>query len=70
MIKMFISSFYNTLIDEEDAIPTTTMLAIDQLKQKNILITIITNRLQNEVLYYNKDYPFIDYIISLNGSII
>ncbi|MBR3210506.1 MAG: HAD family phosphatase [Bacilli bacterium] len=70
MIKLFISSFYNTLIDEEDAIPTSTMFSIDHLKQKKVQFAITTNRLQNEVLYYNQDYPFIDYIISLNGSLI
>ena len=70
MIKMLVCSFYNTLIDEEDAIPTSTMLEIDRLRQKGIKITILTNRLQEDLLYYNHDYPFIDYIISLNGSVI
>ena len=70
MIKMFVSSFYNTLIDEEDAIPTSTMLEIDRIRQKKIKFTIITNRAIEDVLYYNHDYPFIDYIISLNGSLI
>ena len=70
MIKMLVSSFYNTIIDEEDAIPTSTMFALDTLKKKKIKLTILTNRLSEEVLYYNQDYPFIDYIISLNGSII
>lgn len=70
MIKMLVSSFYNTMIDEEDAIPTSTMFALDSIKKQNILFTFLTNRLQEEVLYYNQDYPFIDYIISLNGSIL
>lgn len=68
MIKLLVTSFYNTLIDEEDAIPTSTMFAFDKLKAKNIKLVIITNRLEDEVIYYNHDYPFIDYIISLNGS--
>jgi len=68
MIKMLVSSFYNTLIDEEDAIPTSTMLEIDRMRQKGIKLVILTNRFEEEVLYYNHDYPFIDYIISLNGS--
>jgi len=68
MIKLFVTSFYNTLIDEEDAIPTSTMFAIDKLKQKGTKLVILTNRLEDEVIYYNHDYPFIDYIISLNGS--
>ncbi len=70
MIKIVFSSFYNTLIDEEDAIPTSTMFELDRIKQKGIKFCILTNRLSDEVLYYNHDYPFIDYIISLNGSII
>ena len=70
MIKMLVSSFYNTLIDEEDAIPTSTMLELDRVKQNGTQFVVITNRLPEDVLYYNRDYPFIDYIISLNGSII
>ena len=70
MIKLFVSSFYNTIIDEEDAIPTSTMFEIDRVKQKGIKLCIITNRLQEDVLYYNQDYPFIDTIISLNGGVI
>lgn len=70
MIKMLVSSFYNTIIDEEDAIPTSTMLELDRVKQKGMKLTILTNRLIEDVLYYNHDYPFIDYIIGLNGSII
>ena len=68
MIKLFATSFYNTLIDEEDAIPTSTMLEFERIRKKNIKLVILTNRLEEEVLYYNQDYPFIDYIISLNGS--
>ena len=70
MIKMIVCSFYNTLIDEEDAIPTSTMLELDRIKQKEIKLTILTNRLLEDVLYYNQDYPFIDYVIALNGSIL
>lgn len=70
MLKMVSSSFYNTLIDNEEAIPKTTMLEIDRIRKKNILFTINTNRHYKEVLDYNKSYNFIDYIISLNGSYI
>lgn len=70
MIKMVVSSFYNTLIDKEEAIPTSTMLEIDRIRKKGILFTICTNRLYKEVLDYNMDFPFIDYIISLNGDYI
>ena len=70
MIKMLVVDFFNTLIDKEDAISTSTMLGIDSLKQDGIKLTIITNRLLDDVLYYNESYPFIDYIISLNGGVI
>ena len=67
MIRMLISSFYNTLIDKEDAIPMSTMLEIDKLRNKGILFSVCTNKSKEDILYYNHDYPFIDYIISLNG---
>ena len=67
---MVVSSFYNTIIDEEDAIPTSTMLEIERIRQKGILFSICTNRQYKEILDYNKDFSFVDYIISLNGSIV
>ena len=68
MIRMVVSSFYNTLINYEEAIPTSTMLEIDRIRNNKVLFTISTNGLYNEILDYNKDFPFVDYIISLNGS--
>ena len=70
MIKMVVSSFYNALLDEDEAIPTSTMLEIERIRTKGIVFTICTNRLYTEVLDYNKDFPFVDYIISLNGGYI
>ena len=70
MIKMVVSSFYNTIINDEEAIPTSTMLEIDRIKQKGILFSICTNRQYKEILEYNKDFSFVDFIISLNGSIV
>lgn len=70
MIKIVVSSFYNTLINYEEAIPTSTMLEIDRIRNKKVLFTVSTNGLYNEILEYNKDFPFVDYIISLNGSYI
>lgn len=70
MIKMLVSSFYNTLIDDEEAIPMSTMLEIDKLRNKSIYFTICTNRSDEDVLYYNHDYDFIDYIIAYNGNLI
>ncbi len=70
MIKMIVSSFHNALLDEEEAIPTSTMLEIERIRKKRIAFSICTNRLYTEVLEYNRDFPFTDYIISLNGSYI
>lgn len=70
MRRMLISSFYNTLIDKEDAIPMSTMIEIDKLRKNGILFSVCTNRDKEDVLYYNHDYPFIDYIISFNGNYI
>ena len=69
-MRMLISSFYNTLINKEEAISFSTMLEIDKLRKKDILFSICTSRSHEEVLYYNHDYPFIDYIISYNGNYI
>lgn len=68
MIRIVVSSFYNTLINYEEAIPTSTMLEIDRIRNNKVLFTISTNGLYKEILDYNKSYPFVDYIISLNGS--
>ena len=70
MIKMLVTSFYHTLIDDEESIPTSTMLELDRLRNNNTKITIITNGTLEDVLYYNHDYPFIDYIIALNGGVL
>ena len=68
MIKMVVSSFYNTLIDSEEAIPSSTIVEIERIRSNGIKFAVCTNGLNREVLDYNKDFPFIDYIISLNGS--
>lgn len=67
---MIISSFDKVLINQEEAIPVPTMLEIEQIRKKGILFSVCTNHLYQEVLDYNRDFPFIDYIISLNGSYI
>ena len=69
MKKMVICNF-NDLIDEEDAIPISTMLKLEKLKKNNYLLTIITNKAIKEILDYNKDFPFIDYIITCYGYLI
>lgn len=68
MSKLIVSSFYNCLINNEEAIPISTMLEIERIRKKGNKFAICTNANYKEILYYNKDFPFIDYIISLNGS--
>ena len=68
MIKIVVSSFYNTLINYEEAIDTSTILEIDRIRNKGVLFVVSTNRDYKEILEYNRDFPFVDYIIALNGS--
>ncbi len=68
MYKILISDFENTLIDEEDAIPLSTMLAIDKIRSCGIAYGIISKKSFKTVMDYNKDFPFLDYIIVLNGA--
>lgn len=70
MARMVISSFYNCLIDREDAISMSTMLMIDRLRSSGGLFIINTNRSYKDVMYYNRDFPFVDYIVSFNGNLI
>lgn len=68
MKKLIINSFYNTLIDKEDAIPLSTMLEIERIRKSGNKYVILTNRSAKELEFYNRDFPFIDYIISFNGN--
>ena len=68
MYKLLISDFENTLIDIEDAIPLSTMLALDKVRNSGVSYCVITNKSFKSVLDYNKDFPFMDYIIASNGA--
>lgn len=68
MKKIIINSFYNTIIDKEDAIPLSTMLEIERIRKQGNKFVIITNRSASELMFYNRDFPFIDYIIAFNGN--
>lgn len=68
MVKAVVSSFYNSLINSEEAIPLSTMLEIERIRKKGIVFSVCTNGTYEDVLYYNRDFPFLDYIIALNGS--
>lgn len=70
MKKLVVSSFYNALIDREEAIPLSTMLEIERIRKLGNIFAVSTNNLYTDVLSYNRDFPFLDYIISLNGTYI
>lgn len=66
MKKVAICKFED-LIGKEDAISVNTMLSIEKLKNKKYLLLVHSNKNIEELLYYNKDFPFIDYIVSEKG---
>lgn len=68
MYKMVVSDFFGTLINEEEAISLSTMIEIDRIRNKGILFCITTSKSARVVIEYNRDFPFIDYIVSYNGS--
>ncbi len=70
MYRMIVCDFDKTLIDDDLAIPISTVLTIDEIRRKNYKFTVATGRGINYILDYIKDVNFIDYIISLNGSYI
>lgn len=70
MYKMVVSDFYGALINSEEAISLSTMLEIDRIRKENILFTITTSKSARIIIDYNRDFPFIDYVIAFNGSYI
>lgn len=70
MKKIVFSTFENTLIDEEEAIDIKTIIEIDKFRKKGNIFAIVSDNVLNYSLEYNRDFPFIDYIIALDGSVI
>jgi len=70
MYKMIVSEFDNVLIDQEEAISTEAILEISRIRKAGILFCIMTSKSLSEILEYNRDFPFIDYIICFNGACI
>ena len=69
-MKTIVTNFFNTITDYEDAIPTDIVLKIDDERRKGLSFIISTNHHYNDILFYDKSYHFIDYIISCNGSLV
>ncbi len=68
MYKLVISKFERALIDSDEAISTSTIMKIDKIRSKKVLFCILTERPLNDVLAYNKDFSFVDYIIACDGA--
>ena len=58
MYKILISDFEDTLLDEEDAIPLSTMLSLDKIRNDGVAYAIVSRKTFKSVLDYNKDFPF------------
>ena len=68
MYKMMVSSFYNTLINKDEAIALDTMLNIDRIRNKGILFVVSTAALFRTIIDYNDSYIFSDYVSCYNGA--
>lgn len=68
MYKLFISDFDGTLIDSEEAIPLSTMVEIDRIRKLGVKFCVATGRILKSVLDYNRDFPFLDYVIACDGA--
>lgn len=70
MYKLIVSDFDGTLVDDELAIPLSTMLEIDRVRRMGVLFTVATSRCLGDILYYNRDFSFLDYVIASNGAVV
>ncbi len=68
MYKVIVSNFSNTLINSDEEIPISTIILLDELRRKGLKFIVTTNKDLTNILYYNRDFPFIDYIVSSNGA--
>ena len=68
MYKMIVSDFDGTLIDSDEAIPLSTMVEIDRIRKLGVKFVVATGRILKSVLDYNRDFPFLDYVISCDGA--
>lgn len=68
MYKMVVSDFFGTLINSEEAISLSTVIELDRIRKEGILFCITTNKSARTVVEYNRDFPFIDYVVAFNGG--
>ena len=70
MYKLIVSSFLNTIINDYEEIPMSTVALIDELRRSGIKFVIATGKDIDSIIYYNRDFPFMDYLITSNGAYI
>lgn len=70
MYKLLVSDFDDTLVGEELAIDYSTMLVIDKIRREKVLFSIATSRCLGDILYYNRDFSFLDYVVASNGAVV
>lgn len=70
MYKLIVCDFDKTLINDDEEIEASTIVLIDELRRKGIKFAVATGRALDSITYYNRDFPFIDYIIASNGAYI
>lgn len=70
MYKLIVSSFLNTIINDYEEIPMSTVVLIDELRRSGIKFVIATGKDIDSIIYYNRDFPFNDYLITSNGAYI
>ena len=70
MYKLIISDFKETIIDSEDCISTDTIISIDNYRRNGGKFSICNDLGFEDILYYDKSFHFIDYIIGFSGAII
>ena len=68
-MKMLVCNF-DALIDKEEAITTSTMLEIDRMRKNGGLLVVTSTKELDEIIDYNYSFPFIDYIITYQGSLL
>lgn len=69
-MKLFITDFEDTLIDSDGAIPLSTMIEIDRMRKDGIQFGVCSGKILKTILDYNRDFPFLDYIICCHGAFV
>lgn len=63
MYKLVLIDFDHILITEDEEIKRKDLILLDELRRKKIKVGLMTTRCLNQLLYYNQDFCFSDYLI-------